>query len=107
MLRLFQMTLVAVIKQRKWCITHIVSALKITTLDLVKDKHQTPILPTDDISEVGIVIESDNCSSCSCKWVFLKFTQRVTILQTVSNQEVTLKRLISMMRIAQKLYVGA
>ena len=38
---------------------------------------------------------------------FLKFTQRVTILQTVSNQEVTLKRLISMLRIAQTLYVGA
>ena len=38
---------------------------------------------------------------------FLKFTLRVTILQTVSNQEVTLKRLISMLRIAQKLYVWA
>ena len=38
---------------------------------------------------------------------FLKFTQPVTILQTVSNQEVTLKRLISMLQIAQKLYVGA
>ena len=38
--------------------------------------------------------------------VFLKFTQRVTILQTVSNQEVTLKRLINMLRVAQKLYVG-
>ena len=38
---------------------------------------------------------------------FLKFAQCVTILQTVSNQEVTLKRLISMLRIAQKLYVGA
>ena len=37
---------------------------------------------------------------------FFKFTQRVTILQTVSNQEVTLKRLISMLRIAPKLYVG-
>ena len=35
-----------------------------------------------------------------------KFTQRVTVLETVSNQEVTLKRLISMLRIAQKLYVG-
>ena len=52
-----------------------------------------------------------------CSWIsvvhvyalffFLKFTQRVTILQTVSNQEVTLKRLISMLWIAQKLYVGA
>ena len=38
--------------------------------------------------------------------VFLKFTQGVTILQTVSNQEVTLERLISMLWIAQKLYVG-
>ena len=37
---------------------------------------------------------------------FLKFTPCVTILQTVSNHEVTLKRLISMLRIAQKLYVG-
>ena len=35
---------------------------------------------------------------------FLKFSQRVTILQMVSNQEVTLKRPISMLRIAQKLY---
>ena len=35
----------------------------------------------------------------------LKFTQRVTILQTVSNQKVTLKKLISMLWIAQKLYV--
>ena len=34
----------------------------------------------------------------------LKFMQRVTILQTVSNQEVSLKRLISMLPIAQKLY---
>ena len=38
---------------------------------------------------------------------FLKCTQRVSILQTVSNQEVTLKRLISMLPIAQKLYAGA
>ena len=38
---------------------------------------------------------------------FLKFTQRATVLQTVSKQEVTLKRLISMLRIAQKLNVGA
>ena len=38
---------------------------------------------------------------------FLKFTQRVTILQTESNQEVTIKRQICMLRIAQKLYVGA
>ena len=37
---------------------------------------------------------------------FLKFIQRVTALLTVSNQEVTLKRLISMLRIAQTLYVG-
>ena len=37
---------------------------------------------------------------------FLKFTQRVTS-QMVSNQEETLKRLISMLPIAQKLYVGA
>ena len=36
---------------------------------------------------------------------FIKFSQRVTILQTVSNQEVTLKILISMLLIAQKLYV--
>ena len=48
----------------------------------------------------------DNCSSCSCKWFSLKFTQCVTILQTVSNNEVTLKRLISMLRIAQKLMLG-
>ena len=34
----------------------------------------------------------------------LKFTQRITKLQTVSNQEVTLERLISMLWIAQKLY---
>ena len=39
--------------------------------------------------------------------VFSKFIQRVTALLTVSNQEVTLKRLISMLPIAQKLYVGA
>ena len=38
---------------------------------------------------------------------FLKFTQLVTVLQMVSNQKVTLKRLISMLGIAQKLYVGA
>ena len=38
--------------------------------------------------------------------MFFKFTQRVTILQTVSNQEVIVKRLISMLRIAQKLFVG-
>ena len=38
---------------------------------------------------------------------FLKFTQRLKMLQTVSNQEVTLKRLISMLGIAQELYVGA
>ena len=38
---------------------------------------------------------------------FLKFTQCVTLLQTVSNQEVTLKRLISILQIAQKLYIGA
>ena len=38
--------------------------------------------------------------------VFSKFIQRVTALLTVSNQEVTLKRLISMLRIARKLYVG-
>ena len=37
----------------------------------------------------------------------LKITQRVTMLQTVLNQEVTLKRLIGMLSIAQKLYVGA
>ena len=46
-------------------------------------------------------------TSCSCNWFILMFTQRVTILQTVSNQEVTQERLISMLRIAQKLYVGA
>ena len=39
--------------------------------------------------------------------VFLKFTQRVTILQTVSNNEVTLKRLINMLQTDQKLYVWA
>ena len=39
-------------------------------------------------------------------FLFLKFIQCVTILQTVSNQEVTLKKLISMLRIAQKLYAG-
>ena len=38
---------------------------------------------------------------------FLKFIQRVTILQMLSNQEVTLNRLISLLWIAQKLYVGA
>ena len=38
---------------------------------------------------------------------FPKFIQRITILHTVSNQEVTLKRPISMLRIAQKPYVGA
>ena len=38
---------------------------------------------------------------------FLKFIQRVTILQAVSNQERTLERLISILWIAQKLYVGA
>ena len=32
--------------------------------------------------------------------------QRVSILQTVSNQEVTFKRLISILQIAQKLFVG-
>ena len=35
------------------------------------------------------------------------FIQRVIALLTVSNQEVTLKRLINMLPIAQKLYVGA
>ena len=39
--------------------------------------------------------------------VFSKFIQRVTALLTVSNQEATLKRLISMLGMAQKLYVGA
>ena len=39
--------------------------------------------------------------------VFFKLTQRVTILQTVSNQEVTLNRLIRMLRFAQKLSAGA
>ena len=39
--------------------------------------------------------------------VSLKFIQRVTALLTVSNQEVTLERRISMLPIAQKLYVGA
>ena len=38
---------------------------------------------------------------------FLNFTQRVTILQTVSNQVVLLERLISMLWIAQKMYVVA
>ena len=38
---------------------------------------------------------------------FLQFTKRVTIFQTVSNQEVTLKRLISKLRIAQKMFDGA
>ena len=47
------------------------------------------------------------CSSCSCKWFSLKFTQCATVLYAVSNQEVTLKRLISILPIAQKLYVGA
>ena len=37
---------------------------------------------------------------------FLKFTQCATILQTVSNQEVTLKRLISMLWIAQSCMLG-
>ena len=45
------------------------------------------------------------CSACGA--FILKFTQRVTILRTVSNQEVALKRLISMLPIAQKLYVWA
>ena len=45
--------------------------------------------------------------SCLCKYFSLKFIQRVTILQTELNQEVTQKRLISMLSIAQKLYVGA
>ena len=53
-----------------------------------------------------VILYSDNCSSCSCNYFFLKFIQRVTILQTVANQEVTLKRLISLLRIVQKLYVG-
>ena len=35
------------------------------------------------------------------------FSQRVTILQSILNQEVTLKRLISMLSYAQKLYVDA
>ena len=39
-------------------------------------------------------------------FMLLVFTQRVTILPTVSNQEVTLKRLIIMLRIAQKLMLG-
>ena len=38
---------------------------------------------------------------------FLQFFQRVTILQTVSNQEMTLERLKNILWIAQKLYVGA
>ena len=36
----------------------------------------------------------------------LKFTHRVTILQTISNQDLTLERLISMLWIAQKLMLG-
>ena len=38
---------------------------------------------------------------------FLKYNKRVKILQTISHQEVTLKRLISMLPIAQNLYVGS
>ena len=48
---------------------------------------------------------SEYCSQIivvhSCNLFFLKFTQRVTILQMISNMEVTLKRLISMLRIDQ------
>ena len=52
-------------------------------------------------------IFSDNGSSCSCNcFFFQKFTQRVTILQTVSNQEVTLKRLIRMLLIAKSCVLG-
>ena len=32
---------------------------------------------------------SENCSSCSCKFILLKFTQHATVTQTESNQEVT------------------
>ena len=37
---------------------------------------------------------------------FLKFTKRVTILQTVSNQKVTLIKSDNMLPIAQKLFLG-
>ena len=37
---------------------------------------------------LGILL-LDNCSSCSCKCFSLKFTQRVTVKHTESNQEVT------------------
>ena len=34
---------------------------------------------------------SENCSSCSCKFISLKFTQHATVTPTESNQEVTKK----------------
>ena len=56
-------------------------------------------------------------TSIYCSWIIVVHVHAtvfskvlpacVTILQTVSNQEVTLKRLKSMLLIAQKLYVGA
>ena len=36
-----------------------------------------------------------------------KVFSKVNLLQTVSNQEVTLTKLIIMLRIAKKLYIGA
>ena len=41
------------------------------------------------LGEQALYIESDNCSSCYCKCFSLKFTQRIKVTQTESNQELT------------------
>ena len=43
-------------------------------------------------SKYFYLLWSDNCSSCSCNWLSLKFAQRVTILQTVSKSGSDSKR---------------
>ena len=54
-----------------------------------------------DVGEVILTTENTIMLMVSCKHT------HHTALLTVSNKEVTLKRLISMLRIAQKLHVGA
>ena len=41
-------------------------------------------------SKYFYILKSDKCSSCSCKWFSLKFTQHVTI-KPGSNSEKTVK----------------
>ena len=84
-------------------------------LILTLKSSQAKIVNTLYFSTVNLNIQGENASKYCSRIIvvhvhepvfFLKVTQRVTILQTVSNQEVTLKRLISMLWIAQTLHVG-